>query len=209
MACSPSNINSNTSPSLAHLVRATRTHWCPPLLPPLPLSSQSQLMPNWARLVMASVITAVGKGIWHETAPRKAQVPNVVVDCNNAAKSEWLKHQNCSLKKGSTMMRKERARPRRQKRKCSLTGSSRLGLTDGENWTRKTWQSTGFLNSTSAITPSAMDLLYNFSHVYDSEIPKCTILLMPNFQIIGRLEEGEQAIVLDLIAELADSRWRF
>jgi hypothetical protein len=68
---------------------------------------------------------------------------------------------------------------------------------------------TGFLNSPSAMTPGAMDSLYDFSHACDSEIQKCTILLMPCFRIISRLEEGDQSIVLDLIIELADSGWRF
>jgi hypothetical protein len=70
-------------------------------------------------------------------------------------------------------------------------------------------EGTGFLNGPSAMMPGAMDLLYNFSHACDSETPKCTILLMPDFQIIGRLEEGNQSIVLNLIVELADSGRRF
>jgi hypothetical protein len=68
---------------------------------------------------------------------------------------------------------------------------------------------TGFLSSPSTMMPGATDPMYNFSHAYDSEIQKCTILSMPNFWIIGRLEEGDQAIVLNLIVELADSRQCF
>jgi hypothetical protein len=68
---------------------------------------------------------------------------------------------------------------------------------------------TEFLNGPSAMMPSAMDPLYNFSHACDSEIQKCTILSTPDFQIISRLEEGDQSIVLDLIIELADSGQRF
>jgi hypothetical protein len=109
-AHSPNNANSSASPSLAHLVRATRTHWCLPPLLPLPLSSQSQPMPNWAKLVTANVIAVAGKGIGHKTAPRKARVPDVVVYCSNTARSEQLTCQNHSLKKGSMMMKRERAR---------------------------------------------------------------------------------------------------
>jgi hypothetical protein len=79
----------------------------------------------------------------------------------------------------------------------------------GQKGLGRVFERTEFLNSPSAIPPSATDLLYNFSHVCDSEVPKCTILSMPSFQIIGRLEEGEQSIVLDLIVEPADSRWCF
>jgi hypothetical protein len=76
----------------------------------------------------------------------------------------------------------------------------------GQKRPGRLFEGTGFLNGLSAIPPSTTDLLYNFSHVHDSEIPKCTILSTPNFQIIGRLEEGEQSIILDLIVEPADSR---
>jgi hypothetical protein len=70
-------------------------------------------------------------------------------------------------------------------------------------------EGTGFLNGLSAMMPGAMDPVYNFSHACDSEFQKCTILSMPHFQIISRLEEGDQSIVLDLIVELADSGRRF
>jgi hypothetical protein len=40
-------------------------------------------------------------------------------------------------------------------------------------------------------------------------IQECTILSKPNYRIIGRLEEGEQAIVLNLVIEPADSGQRF
>jgi hypothetical protein len=56
--------------------------------------------------------------------------------------------------------------------------------------------------------PDAMDPMY-FSHVTSVLIEQCTIVSKPNYRIIGRLEEGKQAIVLDLIIEPADSRRRF
>jgi hypothetical protein len=53
--------------------------------------------------------------------------------------------------------------------------------------------------------PNATDTLYNFSTVSDLN-QHCTCLLSSlDFQIIGKLEEGEHAIVLDLIVELAES----
>jgi hypothetical protein len=52
--------------------------------------------------------------------------------------------------------------------------------------------------------PNAMDPMY-ISHVTFDPIKQCIILSKLNYQIIGRLEEGEQAIVLDLIVKPADS----
>jgi hypothetical protein len=50
-----------------------------------------------------------------------------------------------------------------------------------------------------------MDVLYNFSTAPDLN-EHCTCLSpSPDFRIIGRLEEGEHTIVLDLIIELAES----
>jgi hypothetical protein len=47
------------------------------------------------------------------------------------------------------------------------------------------------------ITPlDTMDPMY-YSHVSSDLIKKCTILSKPNYWIIGRLEEGKQAIVLN------------
>jgi hypothetical protein len=66
----------------------------------------------------------------------------------------------------------------------------------------------GFLIGPGIMPPDAMDPMY-ISHVTFDLIKQCTILSKLNYQIIGRLEEGEQAIVLDLIIELADSRRRF
>jgi hypothetical protein len=65
-----------------------------------------------------------------------------------------------------------------------------------------------FLISPGIMPPNATDSIY-YSHVSSDLIEKCTILSKLNYQIIGRLEEGEQVIVLDLVIELADSRWRF
>jgi hypothetical protein len=81
-------------------------------------------------------------------------------------------------------------------------------LTNGEIQTKRFGrvpEGTGFLNSPSTMMPDATDPVYNFSHAFDSESQRCTILPMPDFQIVSRLEEGDQLIVLDLVVELADS----
>jgi hypothetical protein len=67
----------------------------------------------------------------------------------------------------------------------------------------------GFLNRPSVMLPDAMDVVYNFSTI--SDLNGCHVCLSSpsDFQIIGRLEEGEHAIVLDLIVELAESRRRY
>jgi hypothetical protein len=58
--------------------------------------------------------------------------------------------------------------------------------------------------------PYTIDPMYNLSHACDSETLICTIVVpRSEFQIISRLEEGEQAIVLDLVIKLADSGQRF
>jgi hypothetical protein len=57
--------------------------------------------------------------------------------------------------------------------------------------------------------PDATDALYNFSTVSDLNGRHVCLSLSPNFQIIGRLEEGEHAIVLDLIVEPANSGRRY
>jgi hypothetical protein len=68
----------------------------------------------------------------------------------------------------------------------------------------------GFLNGPSVTQPDTVDPMYNFSHACDSEMPsKCTIVPLSEFWIISRLEEGEQAIVLNLVVELADSGQHF
>jgi hypothetical protein len=58
-----------------------------------------------------------------------------------------------------------------------------------------------------------MDHMYYFDTACDSEVatrpPKCTISHGSEFQIISRLEEGEQAIVLNLVIEPADHGWHF
>jgi hypothetical protein len=56
--------------------------------------------------------------------------------------------------------------------------------------------------------PDATDPMY-FSHVTSDLIEQCTIASKLNYRIIGRLEEGEQVIVLDLVIELADSGRHF
>jgi hypothetical protein len=56
--------------------------------------------------------------------------------------------------------------------------------------------------------PDAMDPMY-FSHVTSDLIEQCTISSKPNYRIIDRLEEGKQAVVLDLIIEPADSGQHF
>jgi hypothetical protein len=66
----------------------------------------------------------------------------------------------------------------------------------------------GFLIGPGITPPDATDPMY-FSHVTSDLIEQCTIASKPNYRIIGRLEEGEQLIVLDLIIEPADSRQRF
>jgi hypothetical protein len=67
----------------------------------------------------------------------------------------------------------------------------------------------GFLKCPSVTLPDATDTLYNFSTVSDPNKPCICLSPSPDFWIIGRLEEGEHAIVLDLIVELAESRWRY
>jgi hypothetical protein len=69
------------------------------------------------------------------------------------------------------------------------------GLPEGE----------GFLKRPSVTPPDAMDALYNFSTVSDLNGHCICLSPSPNFRIIGRLEEGEHTIVLDLIIEPAES----
>jgi hypothetical protein len=61
--------------------------------------------------------------------------------------------------------------------------------------------------------PDVTDCMYNFDTACDSEVamrsPKCTTSHGPEFQIISRLKEGEQAIVLNLVIEPADHGWHF
>jgi hypothetical protein len=65
------------------------------------------------------------------------------------------------------------------------------------------------LSSPSIMPPDVTDTLHNFSTVSDLN-ECCTCLLpSPNFQIISRLEEGEHAIVLDLIIKPVESRQRY
>jgi hypothetical protein len=49
----------------------------------------------------------------------------------------------------------------------------------------------------------------NFSTVSDPNGRHVCLSPSSNFQIIGRLEDGEHAIVLDLLIELAESGWRY
>jgi hypothetical protein len=67
----------------------------------------------------------------------------------------------------------------------------------------------GFLNSPSVMPPDTMDSMCNFSTVSDPNGCHVCLSLSPNFQIIGRLEEGEHAIVLDLIIKSAESGRRY
>jgi hypothetical protein len=79
-------------------------------------------------------------------------------------------------------------------------GQKRLsGLPEGE----------GFLKGPSVMPPDVMDPLYNFSTV--SDLNGCCICLSPppNFQTIGRREEGEHVIVLNLIIKPAESGQRY
>jgi hypothetical protein len=51
--------------------------------------------------------------------------------------------------------------------------------------------------------------MYNFSTASDPNGRHACLSSPSDFRIIGRLEEGEHAIVLDLLIELAESRWRY
>jgi hypothetical protein len=67
----------------------------------------------------------------------------------------------------------------------------------------------GFLNSPSIMPPDTMDAMHNFSTASDLN-GHCTCLLpSPDFWIIGRPEEGEHTIMLDLIIERAESGQRY
>jgi hypothetical protein len=63
------------------------------------------------------------------------------------------------------------------------------------------------------MAPDVVDHMYNFNTACDSEVAlrssKCTISHASAFRIIDRLEEGEQAIMLDLVIEPADHGQRF
>jgi hypothetical protein len=63
------------------------------------------------------------------------------------------------------------------------------------------------------MSPDITDHIYNFNTAYDSEVtmrpPKCTISHGSEFQIISRLEEDEQVIMLNLIIKPADHGWCF
>jgi hypothetical protein len=73
------------------------------------------------------------------------------------------------------------------------------GLPEGE----------GFLSHPSVMPPGTTDALYNFSIA--SDLNECCICLLPSsdLQIIGRLEEGEHAIMLNLIVKLVESGWHY
>jgi hypothetical protein len=51
--------------------------------------------------------------------------------------------------------------------------------------------------------------MYNFVVNRDSDLEKCTFLFDTSTRIIGRLEEGEHSIVLDLVLEPVDHGRRF
>jgi hypothetical protein len=57
--------------------------------------------------------------------------------------------------------------------------------------------------------PDVTDSLYNFSTASDPNEHYTCLLTSTYFQIIGRLEEGEHAIVLNLIIELVESGWHY
>jgi hypothetical protein len=70
------------------------------------------------------------------------------------------------------------------------------GLLEGE----------GFLKGPSNMPPDTMGPLCNFSTASDLNGHCIFLSPSPNFWIIGRLEEGEHMIMLNLIVEPAESR---
>jgi hypothetical protein len=114
------------------------------------------------------------------------------------------------------MMKKGKGRQRKRKRSCSPTGLSVLELITETMRIKRTWQTTsreGFLKGPNVTPPDVMDHMYNFDTVCDPEMalrpPTCTISHASAFLIIGRLEEGEQAIVLNLVIEPTDHGQHF
>jgi hypothetical protein len=124
-----------TSPNLDHLVMVLMDQQrCPPPLLWLPWSSQKLLQ---ARPAMANVIAVVVKVTRHATAPKRTPVVAKVGSPRVVTRSGRLKHLNPISRKGLMKTRKGRARQRR-KRTSSLTGLSKLGLTDGLTWIKRT-----------------------------------------------------------------------